>query len=55
MNHLDYYRYYEALNSDDEIHGECPYCGEAITDRNCNYDVTDDETGDYVCVECQEE
>ena len=51
MNHLQYYRYYETLN-DDGNDGDCPCCGDTITDRNCNYDVTDAETGDYVCDDC---
>ena len=53
MNHLEYYRYYERTGNED--HGCCSDCKVTISDSNCNYDVTDEQTGEYVCVECMGE
>ena len=51
MNHLEYYRYYETYISSD---CQCSDCEKALTDDNCDFDVTDADTGEYVCDECIE-
>ena len=52
MNHLEYYRYYETLSNPASC--SCADCNKDLTDDNCDFDVTDEETGEYVCDECAE-